>query len=134
MRMLASFFLALFVICGATSGDGNSAGNETVPVVIWHGMGDSCCNPLSMGRVKKLIESEIDGIYVHSLMLGGGVISVGFCLSRDLETMTLFQDMEHGYLGNMNKLVTEACAIIRYDPKLKNGYNAMGFSQAGLFL
>jgi len=21
------------------------------PVVLWHGMGDSCCNPLSMGWV-----------------------------------------------------------------------------------
>uniref|UniRef100_A0AC35ETZ1 Palmitoyl-protein thioesterase 1 n=1 Tax=Panagrolaimus sp. PS1159 TaxID=55785 RepID=A0AC35ETZ1_9BILA len=91
--------------------------NETIPTVLWHGMGDSCCNPLSMGRIKKLIESEINGIYVHSLKLGGNIAS----------------DMEHGYLGNMNKLVTEACAIIRYDPKLKNGYNAVGFSQAGLF-
>ena len=27
-----------------------------VPVVIWHGMGDSCCNPASMGRIKQVIE------------------------------------------------------------------------------
>lgn len=43
------------------------------PVVIWHGMGDSCCNPFSMGAVKKMIEDEVPGIYVHSLMIGGNV-------------------------------------------------------------
>jgi len=42
--------------------------------------------------------------------------------------------MEHGYLANMNNLVAQACAIIRYDPLLKNGYHAVGFSQGGLFL
>uniref|UniRef100_A0AC34RCE2 Palmitoyl-protein thioesterase 1 n=1 Tax=Panagrolaimus sp. JU765 TaxID=591449 RepID=A0AC34RCE2_9BILA len=93
-------------------------GTSPVPIVLWHGMGDSCCNPLSMGRIKKLLQKQVPGVYVHSLMLGGGVVS----------------DTEHGYLANMNNLVAEACAIIRYDPKLKNGYHAMGFSQGGLFL
>ena len=35
-------------------------------MVIWHGMGDSCCNPLSMGRIKQVIE-ETTGAYVVSL-------------------------------------------------------------------
>ena len=26
-----------------------------VPVVMWHGMGDSCCLPFSMGRIKRVI-------------------------------------------------------------------------------
>jgi hypothetical protein len=29
---------------------------KPVPVVIWHGMGDSCCNAGSMGRIKDVIE------------------------------------------------------------------------------
>ena len=47
--------------------------SSPLPVVIWHGMGDSCCNPLSMGAVKRIIEDEVPGIYVHSLMIGGNV-------------------------------------------------------------
>ncbi|CAJ0581973.1 unnamed protein product, partial [Mesorhabditis spiculigera] len=89
-----------------------------VPVVLWHGMGDSCCNPLSMGSVKKLIEERLPGVYVKSLMLGGNVAT----------------DMEHGFIGNMNDLVLEACAKIRLDPQLQGGYHAMGFSQGGLFV
>ena len=52
-----------------------------VPVVLWHGMGDSCCNPLSMGAIQKLIESHISGVYVHSLRIGSNieqVILIGF--------------------------------------------------------
>lgn len=38
--------------------------------------GDSCCNPLSLGAIKKMIEEEIPGIYVRSLMIGNNVIEV----------------------------------------------------------
>lgn len=38
--------------------------------------GDSCCNPLSMGAIKKMIEEDIAGIYVLSLMIGKNVIEV----------------------------------------------------------
>uniref|UniRef100_H3CG59 Palmitoyl-protein thioesterase 1 n=1 Tax=Tetraodon nigroviridis TaxID=99883 RepID=H3CG59_TETNG len=50
--------------------------NGTVPLVLWHGMGDSCCNPLSMGAVKKMMEEEIPGIYVLSLRIGRNVVEV----------------------------------------------------------
>lgn len=88
------------------------------PIVLWHGMGDSCCNPLSMGHVKKLLATEIPGVYVNSLMLGENVVA----------------DTEHGYLANMNDLVAKACAIIAADENLKHGYNGIGFSQGGLFM
>ncbi|KAG7271384.1 hypothetical protein CRUP_019929 [Coryphaenoides rupestris] len=35
-----------------------SSSNATLPLVMWHGMGDSCCNPLSLGAFKKMIEKE----------------------------------------------------------------------------
>lgn len=38
--------------------------------------GDSCCNPLSMGSIKKMVEEEISGIYVLSLMIGKDVVQV----------------------------------------------------------
>ena len=43
--------------------------NETTPVVLWHGMGDICCNPLSMGSIKRQIERQVPGIYVYSIMV-----------------------------------------------------------------
>uniref|UniRef100_A0A915CYA9 Palmitoyl-protein thioesterase 1 n=1 Tax=Ditylenchus dipsaci TaxID=166011 RepID=A0A915CYA9_9BILA len=88
------------------------------PIVIWHGMGDSCCNPMSMGYVKKLLKTHIPGVYVNSLMLGSNVI----------------EDTEHGFFANMNELVDNACEQIQKDTNLQNGYHAMGFSQGGLFI
>jgi len=89
------------------------------PVVIWHGMGDSCCNPLSMGRIRRLIEENgPKKIYVKSLMLGSNI----------------FTDIEHGYLANMNDLVAEACRQVQADENLRDGFHALGFSQGGLFV
>ncbi|XP_076157634.1 palmitoyl-protein thioesterase 1 [Alosa pseudoharengus] len=92
--------------------------NVTVPLVIWHGMGDSCCNPLSMGSIKKMVEQEVPGIYVLSLMIGKSII----------------QDTENGFFMDVNEQVEFVCNKLAQDPKLKDGYNAMGFSQGGQFL
>ncbi|NWT28886.1 PPT1 thioesterase, partial [Cardinalis cardinalis] len=88
------------------------------PLVIWHGMGDSCCNPVSMGYVKKLVEKKIPGIYVLSLKIGSSLI----------------QDMENSFFMNVNEQVSEVCRQLAQDPQLQPGYNAMGFSQGGQFL
>ncbi|XP_012502158.1 PREDICTED: palmitoyl-protein thioesterase 1 [Propithecus coquereli] len=89
-----------------------------LPLVIWHGMGDSCCNPLSMGAVKKMIEKKIPGIYVLSLEIG----------------KTMIEDVENSFFLNVNSQVTTVCQILAKDPELQQGYNAMGFSQGGQFL
>ncbi|KAK2506097.1 hypothetical protein MC885_012180 [Smutsia gigantea] len=89
-----------------------------LPLVIWHGMGDSCCNPLSMGAVKKMVEKKIPGIYVLSLEIG----------------KNQKEDVENSFFLNVNSQVTTVCQILAKDPKLQQGYNAMGFSQGGQFL
>jgi palmitoyl-protein thioesterase len=38
------------------------------------GMGDTCCNPASMGSIKNIIEQTVPGIYVHSLKIGSSFI------------------------------------------------------------
>ncbi|VDK17614.1 unnamed protein product [Anisakis simplex] len=43
-------------------------------------------------------------------------------------------DTLHGYFGNLNDEIDEACSKIANDVHLKDGYNAIGFSQGGLFL
>ncbi|KXN72526.1 alpha/beta-hydrolase [Conidiobolus coronatus NRRL 28638] len=88
------------------------------PVVLWHGLGDDCCNPESMGRVKTLIEDHIPGTYVHSIKL----------------TPTVSGDKQAGFLGNLNNQIDEVCSNLRNNTRLKDGFNALGFSQGGLFL
>ena len=105
MLTVVLFGLALLAQCSST------------PVVLWHGMGDSCCNPLSMGSVKKMLEKEL-GEYVLSLMIGDSVAS----------------DTTNGFFMDVNEQIDFVCNIIQKDPKLQNGYHAMGFSQGGQFL
>lgn len=38
-------------------------------MVIWHGLGDNCCKPSKMGRVKNSIE-QTTGAYVLSVKIG----------------------------------------------------------------
>ncbi|CAL8292474.1 unnamed protein product [Merluccius merluccius] len=92
--------------------------NVTVPLVMWHGMGDSCCNPLSLGAISKMIQAQVPGIYVLSLRIGDNVV----------------QDTENGFFMDVNRQVVQVCAQLAQDPRLQGGYNAMGFSQGGQFL
>jgi len=94
------------------------AADTPLPVVLWHGMGDTCCLPFSMGKVKKTIEEEIDGIYVYSIELGGE------------EAL----DWIMGFFANMDDQVQHICDKLAADPKLAGGFNAIGFSQGGQFL
>ncbi|XP_018495259.1 palmitoyl-protein thioesterase 1 [Galendromus occidentalis] len=88
------------------------------PVVLWHGLGDTCCNPLSIGGFTSYLERELNGTKVLSLKIGSNFVD----------------EMKNSYLMNSNDQVAEACKIIREDPDLKNGYHAVGFSQGGQFL
>ncbi|XP_030073821.1 palmitoyl-protein thioesterase 1 isoform X2 [Microcaecilia unicolor] len=80
--------------------------------------GDTCCNPFSMGAIKKMVERKIPGIYVLSLEIGN----------------SLTEDMENSFFLNSNRQVEQVCEQISKDVNLQNGYNAMGFSQGGQFL
>ncbi|KAK4327873.1 hypothetical protein Pmani_001680 [Petrolisthes manimaculis] len=106
------------VLLCVLTGNGSTAQDQPTPLVIWHGMGDTCCFPFSMGRIKELVEQRIPGIYVRSLMIGDNIIA----------------DEEHGYFGNLNDHVAQVCDKVANDPELQGGYHAMGFSQGGQFL
>lgn len=71
-----------------------------------------------MGRIKSLIEKNVSDIYVHSLEIGSNEGS----------------DSLNGFFMPVNDQIDLAYSIIKADPKLANGYNAMGFSQGGQFL
>ncbi|XP_043788149.1 palmitoyl-protein thioesterase 1 [Apis laboriosa] len=95
----------------------NGIQTESLPVVLWHGMGDSCCFSFSLGAIKKLIENTIPNIYVHSIRLGNNEV----------------EDVENSYFGNINDQIQEVCHQLLNDEYLKNGYNAIGFSQGAQF-
>lgn len=46
----------------------------------------------------------------------------------------LLQDTENGFFMDVNEQVSMVCSQLAQDPKLKEGYNAMGFSQGAQFL
>ena len=88
-----------------------------LPVVLWHGMGDSCCHPQSMGALARRLESEL-GTFVHSIATGHGETS----------------DVLSGFFGDVNAQVDAACAELAALPELADGFVAVGFSQGGQFL
>lgn len=55
---------------------------------------------------------------MHSLRIGNSTI----------------EDLENSYFMYSNKQVSYACKKIANDPKLKGGFNAIGFSQGSQFL
>ncbi|XP_063168453.1 palmitoyl-protein thioesterase 1 [Candoia aspera] len=118
MAAVGRLLLVALLLLGGLDRPNSGDAAGPVPLVIWHGMGDSCCNPMSMGYVKKIVEEKIPGIYVLSLMIGSNLI----------------EDMENSYFMNVNDQVKNVCDQLSKDPKLQGGYNAMGFSQGGQFL
>lgn len=86
------------------------------PVVLWHGMGGFCCDPVLMGRFIRAIRQEMPGVYVKSLMFGNDVV----------------EDSLSTIFGRMDDLVEDACQSIAGDANLRNGYHAIGVSQGGL--
>ena len=43
--------------------------DSKTPIVIWHGLGQSCCDPNAIGRVKKLIEETTKGQIINDVTL-----------------------------------------------------------------
>ncbi|KRT82069.1 lipase, partial [Oryctes borbonicus] len=88
------------------------------PIVLWHGMGDSCCFPFSLGGFSKDLAQALPGVYILSLKIGDSIS----------------KDVENGFFLHPNKQIEIACDIISKDSRLNNGFNAIGFSQGSQFL
>merc|ERR1712183_637180 len=96
----------------APSGRGRAG---PVPVVLWHGMGDSASG---MTGMETILKENIAGVYVHRIMIGGNIVT----------------DVESGFFRDTNRQISEVCEMMASDPELQEGYNAIGFSQGGQFL
>jgi len=96
------FLLVLSLCLFLTSG--------SPPVVLWHGMGDSCCNPLSMGNFVKLLKRQLPGPYILSLRIGSNIV----------------EDTSNGFFMNANHQIDYVCRILKADQNLSQGYHAIG--------
>ena len=98
------------------------AARPPLPVVLWHGMGDSCCAPHSLGALASAIKkARGPGAHVLSLSFGGGPEA---------------SDVAAGFFGRVDDQVAAACSHIAADPVIAAAgrYDAVGFSQGGQFL
>jgi len=110
-----TMLLLLLSLLVATATSTPLVKDKPTPVLLWHGMGDTA---LGMSSIKKIIEDQLPGVYVKSLMVGGNIV----------------QDELSGFLGDANNIVAKVCAEIAADPEFADGYNTVGFSQGGQFL
>ena len=60
-----------------------------------------------MGSIQTMLEDNLPGVYVHSLMIGNSVV----------------EDTKNGFFLPVNQQVDMACKKIAEDPKLQNGFN-----------
>jgi palmitoyl-protein thioesterase len=95
-----------------TSGVTSSTSSSSLPVVFAHGMGDSCFNS-GMIHIGEHTSELLGGTYVTCVPTGD----------------TQSEDTTNGYFLNMDASVDVFASKIAQDPKLANGFHAIGFSQ-----
>lgn len=87
------------------------------PLVIWHGLGDNY-NSSAMVDVVSIFNQRYPDMFIYPIFLDTKP-------SKDQEK-TLF--------GDANKEVEYVCEQLSSIPELKQGFDAIGFSQGGLFM
>ncbi|KAF9972183.1 hypothetical protein BGZ73_004722 [Actinomortierella ambigua] len=97
--------------------DGVAALPAPRPVVFYHGMGDTAHSE-GMEELFRSVRVFAPSIYIHSIQLA------------ESES----DDKKAGFFGNVNNQIDAVCKQLKEDPKLKGGFNAVGFSQGGQFL
>ncbi|KDQ57664.1 hypothetical protein JAAARDRAFT_178024 [Jaapia argillacea MUCL 33604] len=86
------------------------------PLVVWHGLGDSHSSP-GMLQFVSMIKDIHPGIFVHSVYI-----------EEELDA-----DRKAGWLGNVNDQIEKVAGQLNEIEQLQNGFDAIGFSQAGQF-
>lgn len=70
-----------------------------------------------MQRISNLINSTLNGVYIRSIRIGDDEL----------------EDRLRSFFDNMNNQIEYVCNMLKRDPLLKDGFNAIGFSQASQF-
>lgn len=107
---------------GVASADDDASGGgipSPRPLVIWHGLGDTAHSD-GMDEFIGIVRTRYPGIFVHSVVAP---------VNADPGS-----EQQAGWWGKAESLAEEQCAALAEIPELKDGYDAIGFSQGGLFL
>jgi palmitoyl-protein thioesterase len=89
-----------------------------LPVIQMHGMGDFANDPFGMIPLRNAISDYLGGVYVLNVQIGENSI----------------QDILNGFFMNLDDQVDYFANVIRGDPNLANGFNAVGYSQGNLVI
>jgi len=89
-----------------------------LPVVQMHGMGDFANDPFGMVPLKRKISQELDGAYVLNVQIGANSLA----------------DILNGFFMNLDDSVDYFASVVQNDENLKNGFNAIGYSQGNLII
>ncbi len=87
------------------------------PVIVWHGLGDSAYSE-GMVDFGNSLREAFPGMFVHLVSIEGDVTA----------------DQKAGFFGNVNEQVDQVCEQLAGIEELKDGMDAIGFSQGGQFL
>lgn len=124
--MYTSSLLRLAVAASALAGSVHAAAKKPnddvdtpLPLVIWHGLGDTF-NGDGIKRVGELAEEINPGTFVYSIALG-----------NDAST-----DRSATFFGNVTEQIDAVCQLLAAHPILSTApaVDAIGFSQGGQFL
>lgn len=96
-----------------------SAELVSLPLIIWHGLGDSFGNP-AFAEVGTVLNDIYPGTYVYPIRVA----------------KTPDADRKGSFFGNLTTQLNDVCRAIKEDPVLATApaVNAWGFSQGGQFL
>jgi len=92
------------------------AASSYLPVVQMHGMGDFAENPMGMVPLREAISKHLDNAYVVNIALGDNFVS----------------DMLGSFVEVMSREVDIFAEKVRADENLRDGFNAIGYSQGCL--
>ncbi|KAJ1598133.1 hypothetical protein NDA14_005698 [Ustilago hordei] len=88
------------------------------PLVIWHGLGDSAHSE-GIETFMSQLKEAFPGLYIHSV-------------TQDATSDS--EDRRQGFFGHINDQVQNACEQLAAIDELRDGFDAIGFSQGGQFL
>lgn len=83
-----------------------------------HGMGDFAKDPFGMVPLAKSISEYLGGAYVLNVQIGDNSI----------------QDIFNGFIMNLDDQVDYFANVVKNDPHLTSGFNAIGYSQGNLVI
>ena len=118
--LMAPLLSALTLCCTIVNGAPSSRKqlNASTPVVIWHGFGDRFDNPAFAGMIQDIQDGIGGETYVHVVRLADDGSA----------------DSKAGLFGDMREQVQRVAEELSHVASLKDGFDAIGLSQGGVYL